>query len=58
MAFKNPIIVVKFAYPVIAIDQYGIDDAGSHLFMVRFVKHYQYGDKRMDFNAGKLKQTI
>jgi len=53
IAFDNPVIMVKFAYPVIAIDRAGTDKSGNHLYKFRFAKHHIFGDARMDFNAGK-----
>ena len=52
LAFSSQVALVKFAYPVTGIKALGQDSAGNYLQKVTFDRNVEFGDRRMDFNAG------
>ena len=52
MSFTEETSVVKFAGPVVSIDFDGHDDNGNYRYKVSFIPGHEFGDNRIDFNAG------
>jgi len=58
LSFISEIAVVKFAGPAKSIEFDGRDFNGNYRYIVSFISGHEFGDRRIDFNAGLFQHFV